>query len=159
MIQMFCETVLGIDRRLVFQAIRENLSGSGITSVDELGPKRMKKLALSLKAHFSKRLRHGGVPDDPEQQLRAAIEAVFASWNRPRAITFRKLYKIAEDQGIAVTVQSMVFGNLNARSATGIMTTRDPNTGEKVFYGEYLPNAQGEDVLSGKRIPRPLREM
>lgn len=159
MLQMYSEIVLGADRRLMQQVVRDSMVGTSARTLSEIDGKRMKKLAFSLKAHIAKQLRQSGIPENPEEQLRAAIEAVFASWNKARAVTFRKLYKITTNLGSAVTIQKMVYGNFNAMSATGIMTTRDPTTGDKKVYGEYLPLAQGEDVLSGSRVPLPLREM
>ena len=102
--------------------------------------------------------RHTGrdFPDDPKEQLWGAIGAVFKSWDNERAKTYRKLHHIPEDWGTAVNVQAMVFGNRGETSATGVAFTRDPSTGEKRFYGEFLPNAQGEDVVAGIRTPRPL---
>ena len=98
----------------------------------------------------------GGFPDDPLEQLKGAINAVFDSWNNPRAIRYRQIHDIPGDWGTAVNVQSMVFGNLGETSGTGVAFTRDPSTGEKVFYGEYLINAQGEDVVAGIRTPEPI---
>jgi len=98
-------------------------------------------------------------PQDPWEQLLHAIEAVFRSWNTERAIHYRKLTNIPEDWGTSVTVQAMVFGNLNDKSATGVVFTRDPSTGERKLYGEYLINAQGEDVVAGIRTPRPIHQM
>jgi pyruvate,orthophosphate dikinase len=102
--------------------------------------------------------RHTGkdFPDDPKEQLWGAVGAVFKSWDNERAKTYRKLHQIPEDWGTAVNVQAMVFGNRGDTSATGVAFTRDPSTGEKRFYGEFLPNAQGEDVVAGIRTPRPL---
>ena len=93
------------------------------------------------------------MPQDPDEQLWEAIGAVFGSWHNDRAITYRKFNNIPGDWGTAVTVQSMVFGNLGADCATGVAFTRDPSTGEKGIYGEFLPNAQGEDVVAGIRTP------
>ena len=95
-------------------------------------------------------------PDDPHEQLWGAIGAVFKSWDNERAKTYRRLHHIPDDWGTAVNVQAMVFGNRGETSATGVAFTRDPSTGEKKFYGEFLPNAQGEDVVAGIRTPRPL---
>jgi pyruvate,orthophosphate dikinase len=95
-------------------------------------------------------------PDDPMEQLWGAIGAVFSSWMNPRAMTYRRLHDIPEDWGTAVSVQAMVFGNMGADCATGVAFTRDPATGENAFYGEYLVNAQGEDVVAGIRTPQPL---
>ncbi len=98
-------------------------------------------------------------PDDPWEQLRGAVEAVFGSWNTPRAVAYRREFRIADDLGTAVTVQAMVFGNLGDDCATGVAFTRDPATGERRLVGEYLPNAQGEDVVAGIRTPLPLDGM
>ena len=95
-------------------------------------------------------------PQDPEEQLWGAIGAVFGSWMNPRAITYRRLHDIPADWGTAVNVQAMVFGNMGEDCATGVCFTRDPSTGENMFYGEYLVNAQGEDVVAGIRTPQPL---
>ncbi|HET8714412.1 MAG TPA: PEP/pyruvate-binding domain-containing protein, partial [Holophagaceae bacterium] len=95
-------------------------------------------------------------PQDPMEQLWGAIRAVFESWNTPRAITYRKLNRIPDEWGTAVNVQSMVFGNMGDDCGTGVAFTRDPSTGEKRFYGEYLINAQGEDVVAGIRTPQPI---
>jgi pyruvate,orthophosphate dikinase len=98
-------------------------------------------------------------PDDPNKQLLMAVEAVFNSWNNPRAITYRNLYKIPHDMGTAVVVQTMVFGNAGPDSGTGVAFSRNPSTGEKMLYGEYLTNAQGEDVVAGIRTPHPIAHM
>ncbi len=98
-------------------------------------------------------------PTDPRAQLRMAIEAVFKSWNNDRAITYRNHHKIAHDLGTAVNVQAMVFGNMGDDSGTGVAFTRNPSTGEKKLYGEYLTNAQGEDVVAGIRTPKPIAEL
>ena len=95
-------------------------------------------------------------PEDPHEQLWGAIGAVFGSWKNDRAIVYRKLNDIPESWGTAVNVQSMVFGNMGADSGTGVAFTRDPSTGENVFYGEFLMNAQGEDVVAGIRTPLPI---
>ena len=95
-------------------------------------------------------------PQEPHDQLWGAIGAVFGSWMNPRAITYRRLHDIPAEWGTAVNVQAMVFGNMGNDCATGVCFTRDPSTGENMFYGEYLVNAQGEDVVAGIRTPQPL---
>src|SRR5262249_39810308 len=102
--------------------------------------------------------RHTGedFPEDPEAQLRAAIEAVFASWNPDRAVAYRRMEKIPDDLGTAVNVQMMAFGNMGEDSGTGVAFTRNPITGEKELYGDYLANAQGEDVVAGIRSTEPI---
>ena len=98
-------------------------------------------------------------PADPFEQLQGAVGAVFGSWMNDRAIVYRQKYKIPDEWGTAVNVQSMVFGNMGDDCATGVAFTRDPATGENIFYGEYLVNAQGEDVVAGVRTPKPVAEM
>ena len=98
-------------------------------------------------------------PDDPQQQLQGAINAVFGSWKNQRAIHYRRMNKISESLGTAVNVQAMVFGNMGDTSGTGVGFTRNPSTGDKEFYGEFLINAQGEDVVAGIRTPTPIREL
>ena len=95
-------------------------------------------------------------PQDPKDQLWGAVSAVFGSWQTARAVTYRRLHDIPEDWGTAVNVQAMVFGNMGDDCATGVAFTRDPSTGENTFYGEYLVNAQGEDVVAGIRTPQQL---
>ena len=97
-------------------------------------------------------------PQDPHAQLWGAIGAVFGSWMNPRANTYRRLHDIPADWGTAVNVQAMVFGNMGEDCATGVCFTRDPSTGENIFYGEYLINAQGEDVVAGIRTPQPMAQ-
>src|SRR6202043_2671789 len=98
-------------------------------------------------------------PQDPQTQLSMSRDAVFRSWMNPRAIEYRRIYGIPDDIGTAVNVQMMVFGNTGDRSGTGVGFTRNPATGAKEFYGEFLINAQGEDVVSGVRTPQPIREL
>jgi pyruvate,orthophosphate dikinase len=106
------------------------------------------------KKHFGKPF-----PQDPIKQLELAVEAVFKSWMQPRAVTYRQVENITGLLGTAVNVQSMVFGNMGDDSGTGVAFTRDPSTGENKFYGEFLINAQGEDVVAGIRTPQPVAEM
>ena len=97
-------------------------------------------------------------PQDPQEQLWGAIAAVFGSWQNARAIAYRRLHDIPDDWGTAVTIQAMVFGNMGERSATGVVFTRNPSTGARELYGEFLVNAQGEDVVAGLRTPQPLTQ-
>jgi pyruvate,orthophosphate dikinase len=99
------------------------------------------------------------LPQDPFEQLKMAVEAVFKSWNNPRAREYRRYYKIPDDLGTAVNIQVMVFGNLGENSGSGVGFTRNPSTGEKKLYGEYLPRSQGEDVVAGIRTPLPLEKI
>src|SRR6188508_1938745 len=98
-------------------------------------------------------------PQDPKKQLMLAINAVFNSWNGKKAIEYRRIERITGLKGTAVNVQAMVFGNMGDSSGTGVAFTRDPNTGENLFYGDYLINAQGEDVVAGIRTPEPITKM
>ncbi len=154
-IQMYGDVVLKVDREKMEEKIDERKKEKGLKLDLELTAENWKELVGVFKDII---LRETGkpFPDDPEKQLWGAIGAVFESWDTPRAITYRKLNKIPYDWGTAVNVQSMVFGNMGGESATGVAFTRDPSTGENVFFGEYLPNAQGEDVVAGIRPPQPI---
>ena len=127
----------------------------GIKLDTELTASDLKELVGEFKAMIKERLGKP-FPEEPMEQLWGAISAVFSSWNIPRAISYRQIHGIPEDWGTAVNVQSMVFGNMGDDSATGVAFTRDPATGENYFYGEYLTNAQGEDVVAGIRTPQPI---
>ena len=127
----------------------------GVTEDVELGVNDLKELVGEFRGLIRRRVGRD-IPQDPREQLWEAIGAVFGSWNNERAITYRKLNSIPGDWGTAVTVQSMVFGNLGDDCATGVAFTRDPSTGETGIYGEFLPNAQGEDVVAGIRTPRQI---
>ncbi|MEA4882094.1 MAG: pyruvate, phosphate dikinase [Clostridia bacterium] len=154
-IQMYSDVVLGVEHGLFEHALTEAKKARGAKLDTELNTEDL----VGLVAEYKKIVReHTGVdfPDDPKEQLRGAIDAVFGSWNNQRAITYRKLNNIAGDWGTAVNVQAMVFGNMGETSGTGVAFTRDPATGEGVFYGEYLMNAQGEDVVAGIRTPQPI---
>jgi pyruvate, orthophosphate dikinase len=136
-------------------ALAEKKRARGVTLDTELTADDLRELVAEFKALI--KMRKGILfPDDPEEQLWGAIGAVFGSWNNDRAIVYRKLNDIPESWGTAVNVQSMVFGNMGADSGTGVAFTRDPSTGENVFYGEFLMNAQGEDVVAGTRTPLPI---
>jgi pyruvate, orthophosphate dikinase len=124
----------------------------------ELKPDDLERIIADYKQLVRKKTRRD-FPQDPREQLRMAIEAVFRSWNNPRAQTYRRMNKIPDDLGTAVNVQAMVFGNMGETSGTGVGFTRDPATGEKRFYGEFLINAQGEDVVAGVRTPMPIQEL
>ncbi len=154
-IQMYSDVVLGVSREKMEEKISEKKKQRGVTLDIELSAQDWKELVAEFKA-IVKQDTGKNFPDDPHQQLWGAIGAVFESWNNPRAITYRRLNKIPDDWGTAVNVQAMVFGNMGGESATGVAFTRDPATGENVFFGEFLPNAQGEDVVAGIRTPQPL---
>jgi len=150
-ITMFGDVVLGIHYTRfarVTDQVRQGKEESKL-SVDEL-----KILIKELKAVIEEG--HGSFPEHPEDQLRLAISAVFRSFNTPRARYYRKSQDIPDDTGTAVNIQAMVFGNMGDTSATGVCFTRDPKNGEKLFFGEWLPNAQGEDVVAGTHTPGPL---
>ncbi len=156
-IQMFGNVVMGIPSEKLEEPLEEMKKKKGVKLDTELTADDLEELVDILKGKY-KELTGEDFPQDPEKQLWAAIGAVFGSWNNPRAITYRKLNNIPDDWGTAVNVQSMVFGNLGEDCATGVAFTRDPATGEKKFFGEYLPNAQGEDVVAGIRTPYPINE-
>jgi pyruvate,orthophosphate dikinase len=157
-IQMFSNVVLGV-RGEHFEHILHGVKAKlGVKLDTELSAETLKELVGTYKSFLLKD--HGiTFPEDPKDQLREAIEAVFKSWNNPRAITYRNHNKIAHDLGTAVNIQSMVFGNMGNDSGTGVAFTRNPSSGEKKLYGEFLINAQGEDVVAGIRTPRPISEM
>ena len=154
-IQMYSDVVMGMDH-YHFEEILENIKRERDVLLDtDLNADDLKKLVDMYKASVSKELGHG-FPQDPQEQLWGAIRAVFDSWRNPRANTYRDLHNIPEAWGTAVNVQSMVFGNMGDDCATGVAFTRNPSTGERRYYGEYLVNAQGEDVVAGIRTPQPL---
>jgi len=154
-IQMYSDVVLGVSRDKLEEKINEKKKQKGVALDIELSAADWKELVAEFK-EIVKQDTGKSFPEDPQKQLWGAISAVFESWNNPRAITYRKLNKIPDDWGTAVNVQAMVFGNMGGESATGVAFTRDPATGEKVFFGEFLPNAQGEDVVAGIRTPQPI---
>ncbi len=157
LIHMFSSVVLGVEDR-TFESILTDLRRREMVKSDsELSASALRDCCLSYLRAVSEENRT--FPQDPWEQLRLAIEAVFRSWNTDRAIHYRKLNRISDDWGTAVTVQTMVFGNLNDRSGTGVVFTRNPSTGVKEIYGEYLLNAQGEDVVAGIRTPHPIKDM
>ncbi len=156
-IQMFSNVVLGLDASLMESALEQKKSEKGARNDNELTAEDLKDLVKKFKG-IVKKEKGFSFPDNPVEQLWMGISAVFESWNVPRAITYRKLNKIPEDWGTAVNVVSMVYGNMGNSSATGVSFTRNPSTGENGFYGEYLINAQGEDVVAGIRTPQPVNE-
>jgi pyruvate,orthophosphate dikinase len=154
-IQMYSDVVLGVHREKMEVFIAAKKKERGVKLDIELSADDWKELVEKFKA-LVKQETGNDFPEDPQKQLWGSVGAVFESWNTPRAITYRKLNKIPEDWGTAVNVQTMVFGNMGGESATGVAFTRDPATGEKIFFGEFLPNAQGEDVVAGIRTPQPI---
>lgn len=154
-VQMFGDVVLGIESAKFENILEEVKHKQGVKSDAELNPDSLKELVLSFKDLVQKET---GIPfpEDPYDQLRQATTAVFRSWNGHRAIVYRKANNIPDDIGTAVNIQSMVFGNMGNDSGTGVAFTRNPSTGEKHLFGEYLMNAQGEDVVAGIRTPLPI---
>lgn len=154
-IQMYSDVVMGMNSSLLEVTLEDLKAEKGIHSDTDLSTDDLKKLVKKFK-DMVQQMTGQSFPSDPMEQLWGAISAVFKSWNTARAITYRELHDIPASWGTAVNVQSMVFGNLGDDSATGVAFTRDPSTGNKKFYGEFLVNAQGEDVVAGIRTPQPI---
>ncbi|HYD47476.1 MAG TPA: pyruvate, phosphate dikinase [Terriglobales bacterium] len=163
-VQMYGDVVLGLkpekkeDEDPFEQILAKKKQQRGIKNDTELTEQDLRQLVTEFKQIIRKRCRIE-FPEDPQEQLWGAIGAVFGSWNNDRAIAYRKMNGIPESWGTAVNVQSMVFGNLGEDSGTGVAFTRDPSSGENVFYGEFLMNAQGEDVVAGTRTPLPMSQL
>jgi len=157
-IQMFSDVVMGVGKKYFEQLIDKMKEDKGVTYDVELTAADLKELAEEFKGEYKKQLGEE-FPSDPIQQLKLAIEAVFRSWDNPRANVYRRDNDIPYSWGTAVNVMPMVFGNLNDESGTGVAFTRDPATGEKKLMGEFLKNAQGEDVVAGVRTPMPISQM
>ena len=157
-ISMFGNVVMGIDSEKFESILTRKKKQQQLEFDTQLTPPHLKSIIKQFRTVVKKAVNEE-FPDDPMDQLKRAIEAVFRSWNTPRAITYRKLNHFPDDWGTAVTVQTMVFGNMGPSSATGVAFTRNPATGEKKFYGEYMVNAQGEDVVAGIRTPNPITEL
>lgn len=154
-IQMYSDVVMGMNSSLLEVTLEDLKAEKGMHLDTELTTDDLKKLVKKFK-DLVQQMTGQSFPADPMEQLWGAINAVFKSWNTARAITYRELHDIPAAWGTAVNVQSMVFGNLGDDSATGVAFTRDPSTGAKKFYGEFLVNAQGEDVVAGIRTPQPI---
>ncbi|NMB42860.1 MAG: pyruvate, phosphate dikinase, partial [Clostridiales bacterium] len=157
-IQMFSDVVKEIDAEKfdeIFDGIKEK---KGVKLDTELDADDLKEVINQYKALYKEELGED-FPQNPEEQLMAAIEAVFRSWDNPRAIYYRRMNDIPSSWGTAVNIQAMVFGNMGDTSGTGVAFTRNPSTGENKLYGEYLMNAQGEDVVAGVRTPHPMTDM
>ncbi|TET94001.1 MAG: pyruvate, phosphate dikinase [Candidatus Zixiibacteriota bacterium] len=155
---MFGNVVLGIDKE-VFESVITNKKAERRIKQDSSLQENDLRAIIKKYKQIIKRKSGEEFPDDPYTQLRMARDAVFRSWNTPRAISYRRMHDIPTDLGTAVNIQAMVYGNLGNHSATGVGFTRNPATGEKEFYGEYLVNAQGEDVVSGIRTPQPISQL
>ncbi|MFO7983458.1 MAG: pyruvate, phosphate dikinase [Desulfuromonadales bacterium] len=156
-IQMYSNVVLGMETSVLEDILEDMKEKRGVDLDTELSADDMKEMVALFKNKVKENLGRD-FPEDPKEQMWGAIGAVFGSWMNPRAITYRRLNNIPAEWGTAVTVQSMVFGNMGDNCATGVAFTRDPSTGEKMFYGEFLVNAQGEDVVAGIRTPQPIRK-
>jgi pyruvate, orthophosphate dikinase len=157
-VQMFGDVVMGVDGHLFEDALERAKLDRGVREDVDLDAGDLRKLVETFRGIY--RAEAGEeFPQDPTDQLARAVEAVFGSWNTPRAVTYRRHEGIADDLGTAVNVVQMVFGNMGPTSATGVAFTRNPSTGERELYGEFLVNAQGEDVVAGIRTPRPLAEL
>jgi pyruvate,orthophosphate dikinase len=154
-IQMYADVVLGVDHHLFEEILELHRDDKGVRLDTELNADDLRELVEAFKEKVVEELGHP-FPQDPVEQLWGGISAVIESWNVPRAMTYRRLHNIPDDWGTAVNVQTMVFGNMGEDCATGVAFTRDPSTGENVIFGEYLVNAQGEDVVAGIRTPQAL---
>jgi len=157
-IQMFARIAMGVKGEFFEQALERARHRLGVKHDFEIPAAELEKLVKEFK-EIVKRETGREFPQDPWEQLTMAIEAVFKSWNNPRAIEYRRYYKISDELGTAVNVQLMVFGNMGMDSGSGVGFTRNPSNGEKKLYGEYLPNSQGEDVVAGIRTPVPIERV
>ena len=157
-IQMYSDVVMGLSKKRFEEIIDEVKAERGISDDLDLNAVDMKKLVELFKAFYKNELK-SEFPEDPKEQLMGAIEAVFRSWNNPRAIYYRKMNDIPSSWGTAVNVQMMVFGNMGNDCGTGVAFTRNPSTGENKLYGEFLMNAQGEDVVAGIRTPQKIDQL
>lgn len=157
-IQMYSDVVMGLSKKRFEEIIDEVKAERGITDDLDLNAEDMKKLVELFKAFYKNELK-SEFPEEPKEQLMGAIEAVFRSWNNPRAIYYRKMNDIPSSWGTAVNVQMMVFGNMGNDCGTGVAFTRNPSTGENKLYGEFLMNAQGEDVVAGIRTPQKIDQL
>jgi pyruvate, orthophosphate dikinase len=158
LIQMYGDVVDGIDAHRFEQALSKLKQNVGVQQDVELSAEDLKQLVETFKELYTQEV-GSPFPQDAREQLRRSIRAVFDSWDTPRAQVYRRAHRIPDDLGTAVSVVQMVFGNKGEESGTGVAFTRDPSTGESGLYGEFLANAQGEDVVAGIRTPQPLEEM
>ena len=156
-IQMYSDVVMEMDGDILEHLLEQKKEARGVELDTDLTADDLKELVVQFKQKVKEELGRD-FPENPEEQLWGAIGAVFGSWMNPRAITYRRLNNIPAEWGTAVNVQSMVYGNMGDDCATGVAFTRDPSTGENYFYGEYLINAQGEDVVAGIRTPQPINK-
>ena len=158
-IQMFSDVVMEVPKSYFEKIIDEVKADNGVVYDTELTADDLKELIVRFKAVYKEAMKGEEFPQDPKVQLMEAVKAVFRSWDNPRAIVYRRMNDIPGDWGAAVNVQTMVFGNKGDTSGTGVAFTRNPSTGAKGIYGEYLINAQGEDVVAGVRTPQPITQL
>lgn len=158
LIQMFSDVAMSLDLSLFERELERLRLSAGLSGDGSLGERDLEKLVETYLKIY-RRETGEDFPQDPRLQLDLAVRAVFKSWNNQRAVVYRRLHGIPDDLGTAANVQVMVFGNMGPGSGTGVIFSRNPSTGEPGLYGEYLPNAQGEDVVAGIRTPRPIAEM
>jgi pyruvate,orthophosphate dikinase len=158
-IQMYSDVVMEVPKSFFEKIIDEVKATKGVKYDTELTVEDLKELVTRFKAVYKDAMKGEEFPQDPTEQLMGAVKAVFRSWDNPRAIVYRRMNDIPGDWGTAVNVQAMVFGNMGETSGTGVAFTRNPSTGEKGIYGEYLINAQGEDVVAGVRTPQPISKL
>ena len=156
--QMFANVVMGVDMSLFENVLDKAKESKGVTKDTDLTAEDLEKIVKEYKKIYKKEMKED-FPTDARTQMLEAVKAVFRSWNTPRAIVYRKMNDIPASWGTAVNVQTMVFGNMGEESGTGVAFTRNPSTGENKLYGEYLMNAQGEDVVSGVRTPFPIEHL
>ena len=158
-IQMYSDVVMEVNKSFFEKIIDELKEELGVHHDTELNVDDLKELVKRFKKIYSDHMNGEEFPQDAREQLMGAVKAVFRSWDNPRAIVYRRMNDIPGDWGTAVNVQAMVFGNMGDTSGTGVAFTRNPSTGEKGIYGEYLINAQGEDVVAGVRTPQPITKL
>ena len=154
-LQIFGSVVMSVDPSIFEKILAQHKEEAGVELDNELGPPQLRRLIRDFKDAIRDETARP-VPEDPWQQLLEAVQAVFESWNSPRAIRYREHYNIPQEWGTAVSIMAMVFGNLGEDSGSGVLFTRDPITGRRKFYGEYLSNGQGEDVVAGVRNPEAI---
>ena len=157
-LQIYADVVMEVEPSTFEHILSEHKERAGVDLDYQLSAEQLRGVIADFKAAIQQAT-EAQVPDDPWQQLKGAVEAVFRSWNNPRAIFYRDYQGIPHDMGTAVTIMAMVFGNLGPTSGTGVLFTRDPATGRRQVYGEFLSNAQGEDVVAGVRTPQPLSSL
>ena len=157
-LQIYADVVMEVSHDTFEEILADHKKQAGISNDYELDVEQLRDVIADFKAAI-RQAAGADVPEDPWQQLSGAVEAVFSSWNNSRAIHYRGYYGIPHDLGTAVTIMGMVFGNLGLTSGTGVLFTRNPSTGDKKVYGEFLSNAQGEDVVAGVRTPQPISSL